>query len=132
MSWRDQKRVARQVLHKAMRLACWRVAASGAAPTPAWARLHVARPTASNEGMGEIESLGYAQRLEIDPHLLFMRSEVEPVKGDVFVFAPEEAYRVEASRPFDDITVTWKVVRLTKAQLEKLPPLAFPVPEVIV
>lgn len=119
MNWRSIKRQARQQVHAAMRLPCWRVSVGGSV-TPAYARLHVARTNVTNDYAGELESLGYAERANVSPRLVVMRDEVvAPAEGDVFLFAADEAYGVEAVRPFDDITVTLDCYRSTAAQITR-------------
>ena len=80
--------------------------------------------------MGDIESLGYGKWEASHTKLIFMRDEVDPKRGDIFIFAQDEAYQVEPERPFDDITVTVKVAKVEKSILEPLmasfnPPLEF-------
>lgn len=129
--WREQKREARKIVHETMALPCWRIPAMvGVAPTLVRARLHTNRPTPTSSAMGDLESQGYAKWEATHDKLVFMRDEVDPKRGDIFVFAPDEAYEVQPERPFDDITVTVKVSRVDKSELAKIllatePPLEF-------
>ncbi|UDY80373.1 hypothetical protein AXY1_62 [Achromobacter phage AXY1] len=138
MNWRSIKRQARQQVHATMRLPCWRVSFDGSV-TPVYARLHVARTNVTNDYAGELESLGYAERANISPRLIFMREDVPGLRNDeIYLFADDEAYGVEAVRPFDDITVTADCFRCTSVQIQQnlaaLDPvergkIVFPIPE---
>lgn len=133
MSWRDEKRKAREIVHDKMALPCWIVpAAQGRLPFKTRARLHTARPTATTATMGDIESQGYARAEATHTKLVFMRSEYVPSRNDVVVLEADEAYVVEPERPADDITVTVRVSKMEVPSVQKLlltidPPLTFPV-----
>lgn len=116
MTWRDIKRRARQQVDATMRLPCWRVSVGGSV-TLTYARLHVARPNITNAFAGELESLGYAERANDSPRLIFMRSLVQPEVQDTYLFAADEGYGVEDVRPPDDITVTADCYRCHADQL---------------
>lgn len=120
----------RTIVHDTMALPCWRIPFVSGAPTLVRGRLHTARLNQTNGAMGDLESQGYAQREEIHPKIIFRRDEVDPKRNDIFVFAPDEAYTVQPERPFDDITVTVKVVRMEQVEVAALlaaivPPLEF-------
>jgi len=120
MGWRDQKRVARNAVHDTMALPCWHIPFSPAPPALKRGRLHTIRVTPKNSAIGDLDSQGYAQ-IETDQlRLVFMRAEVDPKRNDVFIFAQDEAYRVQPERPFDDQTVTVKVVKLDQSDLVQL------------
>ena len=120
MGWRDQKRVARNIVHETMALPCWRIPFGGGVPVITRGRLHVARVTPNTSAMGDIESTGYAQWEEVHTKIVFKRDEVDVKRNDVFVFAPDEAYLVHPERPFDDQTVTVKVSRMDQTELVTL------------
>lgn len=127
MGWRDIKRQMRQTVHATMRLRCWRVRNGLTVAT--WGRLHVARTNNSNDAVGDLMSQGYAERASVDPTIVFMVSENMPMKGDIYVFEPGEAYRVDDNMPSYDTTITSNVERLPAALLSQLPPLTWPIPD---
>lgn len=118
MSWRDTKRQARQLVHATMRLPCWRVSYDGTV-TAVHARLHVARANVTNDYAGDLLSLGYTERANETPKLIFFMPEVVPVAKDIYLFQNDEAYGVEAVRPSDDQYVSADCYRATVGQIDK-------------
>lgn len=64
-------------------------------------------------------SLAYAERADTDPKLIFLVKDHDPVRGNVYVLATGEAYRVETIDPVDVITRTANCVRLTPTQADQ-------------
>lgn len=54
-----------------------------------------------------------AERVETVPEIVARAEEVSPVRGGVFVVAPDEAYTVELPLPRDGITITSQVTLLS-------------------
>lgn len=63
----------------------------------------------------------YAERRDSSPSAIFLRSEVDPVRGMLISLEPGVAYRLDAVDPPDDITVTARIVRLGAKDLVGLP-----------
>lgn len=74
------------------------------------------RVNSKDEAVGDLQgtSLGYAERRETVPKLIFMADEHDPKRGNVYTVGPEEAYEADTVDPRDGITVTVTVVRLSK------------------
>lgn len=72
-------------------------------------------------------NFNYAERQDELPRILFMRDEVPfPVRGAYISIEAGEAYAVDHTEPFDNISVTAFVTPLLKDELESL---NLPVPE---
>lgn len=102
-----------------MRLPALYVAGNGASPLPVHVRLHT-KFDALGDQTGT--NLASAEREEIIPRILFMRSELPfPARGAIISVEPGEAYRIDHVEPADDITITANVIRLSKREAEGLP-----------
>lgn len=66
-------------------------------------------------------NFNYAEIEDNSPRIIFMRSEVEPVRSMTVSVEPGVAYRVDTVRAPNDITVTARVARLTKDEMAGLP-----------
>lgn len=108
MSFRDLKRVARRDLHSRLQIAANYYEAAGIAPRLIGVRL-TTREITANEGSGR---QGLAAVENVDPKLIFMLDECDPAQGAVVSLEIDEAYRVLAVDPPDDITVTAQATRL--------------------
>jgi len=138
MNWRTQKRQMRQQVDTQFRIPCWRIFHDGTA-VATWARLTIARPNITNSYAGELESLGYAERANQSPRLMLWRERVGELKeGEVFIFAADEGYQVEAVRPsyvetqdVDCFTMTPRQVQQAIASAAAAGHIiTFPVPEI--
>lgn len=68
----------------------------------------------------------YAEMEENSPRAIFMRAEIEPERNYI-IATLEGFYRLDVVMPPDDISVTWKVVRLThESDTDGLIPLTSP------
>lgn len=112
MSWRDQKREARRIVHDTMRIPA---VYHGEEATPVNVRLHT-----KFAAIGDDRSMGWAEIQVTRPRVVFMLEDgVTPSRGGVVFIRPGEAYFVENVLPPDDITVTAEVTRMTTEQLRK-------------
>ena len=67
-------------------------------------------------------SFKYAERSEVSPRVVFLRTQVNnPAVNAIVSVAEGEAYRVVAADPPDNMTVTADVVPLNAAQANGLP-----------
>lgn len=123
MDLREIKAAARAKLHGAMKVPALYIAPGGGVPVPCDVRVHT-----KNDALGKVKgtSLDFAERQELIPQLIFLRSQVPmPANNAVVSVAPGEAYRVSHSHPPDGLTITAEVAVLSAAQTVGLP-----VPEV--
>lgn len=110
-NWREQKHVARKIVHETMGIDGRYFSDRGAAWTPVLVRLQ------TKWGLiGDPHGQGWAEQQAVKPRLVFMRADQEPQNGAVIWLAEGEAYRVDNVLPPDDITRTAEVVRLTVRQ----------------
>lgn len=79
--------------------------------TVVWCRVN-----SKDEAVGDLTgtSLGYAERRETIPKLIFLADEHDPQRGNVYAVGPEEAYEIDTVDPRDGITVTANATRLSK------------------
>ena len=79
------------------------------------------RVNSKDETVGDLAgtSLGYAERRETIPKLIFLADEHDPQRGNVYAVGPEEAYEIDTVDPRDGITVTATVSRLSKKDAAK-------------
>jgi len=112
---RAVKNRARGLLHDRMKVEAW-FYPDGPASIP---ELFHARVNSKDEAVGDLQgtSLGYAERRETIPKLIFLASEHRPERGNVYIIGPEEGYRVDTVDPIDGITVTAQCVRLGKSEI---------------
>lgn len=66
-------------------------------------------------------NFNYAEMEDNAPRIVFMRDEIEPVRGMVVSVEPGVAYRIDTVRAPNDITVTARVARLRVAETTSLP-----------
>jgi hypothetical protein len=63
-----------------------------------------------------------AERLDIEPRIIFMRDEVNvPARNAIISVVTGEAYYVDRTEPADDITIKAYVVEMTVADAAGLP-----------
>lgn len=76
-------------------------------------------------------NFNYAEIQDMNPRMVFLASEVEPVRGAFVSIESGEVYRVDNVLPNDDITVLAKMIKLEKknAQGFRLPGWTPPPPE---
>lgn len=113
MTWREQKRAARQLVHGTFGIEAQYYASRGATPVTVHVRL---RSEFNQLMVGTRKMQGWAETQAVEPNLVFMRSEQEPQQGAVVWIAVGEAYRIDTTNPPDDITRTANVTRLTAKQ----------------
>ena len=103
---------ARARLHERMRVEtyCY-VDGPDSAPSVVWRRVN-----SKDKAVGDLAgtSLGYAERRETIPTLIFLADEHVPQRGNVYAVGPEEAYEVDTVDPRDGITVSVTATRLSK------------------
>jgi len=114
MTWREQKRAARQIVHTTFGIEAQYYAAKGAASTTVHVRLQTKFGLITQDPRNARE--GWAQMQSIEPHLVFMRSEQEPAHGAVVWLQIGEAYMIDNTLPPDDITRTTQCSRMTAKQ----------------
>lgn len=108
-SFRDIKRKMRRDVHDRMLVPALYYATPTATPRPVTVRLH----TKFGAAIGTLPNNQGAQMVEYEPKILFLTAEVaRPRVGAIVSVEVGEAYRVEATDPSDDITITAKVSRL--------------------
>jgi hypothetical protein len=112
MTWREQKREARRILHDTMQIEALYYASHGASPETVHVRLKIEFDAIGNPRL----SAGRAEMQSVKPHLIFMRDEKEPKNGAVVWFETGEAYRIDNTLLPDDITRTAEVTRLSAKQ----------------
>ena len=118
MSFRDDKRNARRVLHSTMQVPALYFepdsAVSIASPTPVTVRVH-----SQITDLGDMQgtSLAYAERAEQVPRVIFMLADLSSASnGGVFSIQAGEAYKIDSLDPADDITQTARVTRMRKVE----------------
>lgn len=118
MSFRDVKNAARLDLHQAMQVEA-NYYAGGAPAVPITVRVH-----SKTKALGDLQgtSLTYAEVREDVTRLVFLNSQITPVRGAVVVVAADEGYRVDTVDPKDGITRLAEVVEMTAAELVAFPP----------
>jgi hypothetical protein len=123
MSFRSIKRAARRALHQEMRVPAFYIPPGGAESVPCYVRVHTAF-----KALGDVKgtSYSYAEREDTVPKIIFMRDQVLPRRQGVVSVEPGEAYRLDATEPPDDLTITARAVRLTEQEALGL---GLPVPE---
>ena len=122
MTLADDKRTARARLHERLALP-FRVYTEG--ETDSFSEVS-ARLFKSPELVGDVQGggVGLAQVRDLRPRLVFLRSEHEPRRGNVYVLVTEgestrdDVYRVETLDPPDGITITAYCVWLSKTQVD--------------
>jgi hypothetical protein len=111
MDWREQKREMRRVVHETMKIEALYYVSIGGEPVTVFPRL-----STSFGALGDPRNEGWAERQSVKPTMIFMRDELIPVRNAIVWFQTDEAYSIDNVLPFDDITVTVEVARLSKKQ----------------
>lgn len=117
-SWREQKRIARRVVHDTMAIPALHYATAGATAVAIRARLQT-----KFAQIGDDRSMGWAEREAVKPRLIFMLAQMEELgivlnRNQIVYFQPGEAYNIDNLLPPDDITVTAEVTRLSRKQYQ--------------
>lgn len=74
------------------------------------------------DALGDLKGVGYAERQDTVPKILFMREQIDkPARHCIVSVEPGEAYRIDNVLPADDITVMAEVTKLTAAEADGLP-----------
>lgn len=117
--FREVLRKGRRDLHDQLQVAALYIAFDGAAPIPVTVRDHTRVIETGDEGS---RAKGYAQMVEIEARLVFLRAELDDARnGAIFSLSPGEAYRVERTDRANDITRTAYVSPLSAAEAAGLP-----------
>lgn len=112
MSWRDQKREVRRIVHRTMQIPA---VYHGEEAIPVNIRLHT-----KFDAIGDDRSMGWAEMQVSRPRVIFMIEDgVEPQRGGVVFIQPGEAYFVDNVLPPDEISITAEVSRMTEQQLKR-------------
>ena len=121
--WRDQKKVARRVVHDTMQIAALYLAyvpLDGASPDPlpVDVRLHTEFKALGDQAG---TSFQFAERHETVPKIIFLRSQITPVRGAVVSVALGEAYEIDNVMPPSEEYITVEVTRLAVGKTIGLP-----------
>jgi hypothetical protein len=108
---REMKRKARIQLHDRMSDPALYLATPTATPLGVSVRLHL-----SFGALGELLRGGFGEREELTPRIIFMGSQVSPVRNAIVVTQDMGAFRVDNTMPPDDISITAEVIKLTHSQ----------------
>jgi len=118
-SLRDIKTRARRDLHQTMSIPANYYASRGAAAVPVTVRLHT-----KFDRLGELRGIPAAERSEVIPKAIFLRSEITPVRNAFLVVDAEqsfsgerEGYRLAVIEEPDGITQTANLTPMTAAQI---------------
>lgn len=118
MSWREQKREARRIVHDTMALDVRYYKTQSQPHFDVRARLHT-----KFSQIGDDRSMGWAEREAIKPRFIFMKSELPTgfviERNDIIYVQPGEAYVLDNTLPSDDITITTEAVRMIPRDYEK-------------
>lgn len=118
MSWREQKREARHIVHDTMAFDMRYYKTQSSTPVDVRVRLHT-----KFSQIGDDRSMGWAEREAIKPRLIFMKPELPAgftlERNAVVYVQPGEAYVLDNTLPSDDITITAEAVRMTPREYEK-------------
>lgn len=111
MTFREQKRQARQQLHSAMAEPVLYIPFKGATPQAVTGRVHL-----NFEALGELRRAGFAELSDLTPQAIFQQADLAPVRTAVFVTEDMGAFQIEQVDPPNDITVLVRISRLPAAQ----------------
>lgn len=106
MGWYETRQEARLAVHREFGVpASYQSPVSGSLPVPCTVRFHT-----RTVNFGDLDREGYARVAEDINRVIFLRSEVEPVRrGVVTIFARE--FTLELAEPSDDgLTAVWNVI----------------------
>lgn len=109
MGLREIKERARRDLHRVMKVPGYYYAPHSLAALSVDARVH-----SKIDALGDVRgtSFGYAEKRETVPKLVFLREQIEPKQGGVFIVSTDEGYRLGVADPRDTITRTIIVTEL--------------------
>ncbi|WP_099554550.1 hypothetical protein [Hartmannibacter diazotrophicus] len=94
------------------------IALPGSDPVDCYVRVH----SKFNAIGGLIASSDFAEREEVEPKILFMRSEIPvPARNAVISISTDEAYRLAVVSEPDGLTITATATRLLGSELAGLP-----------
>lgn len=110
-TFRQVKRKARNQLHQRLAEPALYLATPTDAPVGVSVRLHL-----NFAALGELLRGGFGEREELTPRIIFMGTQITPVRNGIVVTQDLGAYRIDNTMPPDDISITGEVVKLTNAQ----------------
>lgn len=110
MTFREQKRAARQMLHEVMAEPVLYLPFKEAEAVSTTARLHL-----NFEALGELRRSGFAEAVEMTPRAIF-KTEITAARMAVFVTQDMGAFQIDQVDPPNDITVQVRIIRLPAAQ----------------
>lgn len=111
MTFREQKRIARQQLHSAMAEPVLYIPFKDAEPQAVTARVHL-----NFEALGELRRSGFAEVSDLTPQVIFQKADLVPTRTAVFVTQDMGAFQLEQVDPPNDITVMARISRLPPTQ----------------
>lgn len=119
-TFRDIKRQARLTLHKRLGEPAIYVTATDPGQTSfvmtgVLVRLHL-----NFSEVGELLRGGFAEMHEMTPKVIFVESQMKPVRDGIVVTRDLGAFRIDNVLPPNDITVSAEIVKLTDGQIAKL------------
>jgi hypothetical protein len=117
---RDIKTRARGDLHQRMSVPANYYAVRGAEALPVTVRIHT-----KFDRLGELKGIPAAERSDVQPKAIFLRSEVAPVRNAFFVVdatesfsGQREGYRLGVIEEPDGITQTANLTVMTQAHID--------------
>lgn len=115
-TFREQKRLARRQLHAAMAEPVLYLKTRTDAPVEVTCRLHL-----QFEQLGDLAGsrAGFADRQAVTPKIIFMNSEVLPVRDAYVITKDMGAYKLDNDLPPDDITTAVEVTEVSAASAAK-------------
>ncbi len=113
---REMKRKARLQLHQALSEPALYLSERTAEPVLVTVRLHMT--------FGELGDLlatrvGFGERQEMTPRIVFLKSQVRPVNGGFVITKDMGAFKVDNDLPPDDITIMAEVSEVLAATARK-------------
>ncbi len=132
MAWRDIKAAARATVHSTMQVSALYLVENPAYVTPVVdpdIPQYIETPVNVRVHSGEI-ALGdmkgtnfhFAQREEDNPSIIFLYSEMPaPERNALVSVADGEAYRIDHTKPRDNLTITASCLRLSASESAGLP-----------
>lgn len=115
-TFREQKRKGRMQLHKRLAEPALYFTTPTADPLSITVRLHL-----SFNQIGELfNRIGFAERNEMTPRIVFLNEQVNPIRNAIVVTKDMGAFMVDNTMPPDDITELGEVVRMTNNQVAAL------------
>jgi hypothetical protein len=132
-TFREVKRKARSQLHQRLAEPALYLTDPIASPVGITVRLHL-----DFSQVGELLRGGFADRQEMTPQIIFLGSQIVPVRNGIVVTKDLGAWFVDNTLPANDITIAAEVVRITPGQATGygwdplLPYMGLPAPGAIV